>query len=69
MLWTVKKKITRNVLTVQLSSEVVLPNTTYLDVDVDLTATELLDVAIPIDGEDFVATFLVDAVVPIEVPG
>ena len=53
-------------------SEVVSPNNKLLDTycfDVDLTATDLLDVADPVDGEDFVVTFSLDGVVPVGVPG
>ena len=64
-------------LSVKSGSEVVLPNTTFLDAwrgvlwdfDVDLTATGVLDETVPVDGEDFVANFLLDADVLVKVPG
>ena len=34
-----------------------------------MSANDLLDVAVLVDGEDFVVTFLLDAVVPEELPG
>ena len=54
-----------------------LPKTTFLEAwrdglcgfDSDLTATGLLDVAFLADGEDFVATVLLESVVPEVVPG
>ena len=37
--------------------------------DADLKVAGLLDVAVPVDGDDFVATFLLESVVPEDIPG
>ena len=72
-----KNSLEISVLSVKSSSDDVSPNTTFLDewqcvlwgFHADFTATGLLNVAVPVDGEGFVATFLLESVVPEEVPG
>ena len=57
-----KKSLEITWLSVKSGRNDVLPNTTFLDVwrsvlcgfDSDLTATDLLDIAVPVGGEDFV---------------